>query len=255
MSDARSFPGPRSCAGWWSVRPVHRTQPVLLDAAWNSVHEVFGATIVRPAHLAELDDRGHATRGRSDHRSGERGRADRARDEPTRVAHHRLPRARPFGPESAGGDVTDDDDSPPLRADGRAARGIRWLDGVAVVTDGKSLCVPRGPEAARGVALPHSPARARDRRRAVRRRRARRRHRSHRPRRPRPLFARRRGGRRDRCLVVPMWTDRAPGAYRPLLEASLPETVGPTISTGRDPTGCARPSQPPRGCDFTGPDS
>jgi hypothetical protein len=34
------------------------------------------------------------------------------------------------------------------------------------------------------------------------------------------------------CLVVPMWTDRPPGAYRPLLEAALAEAVAPGGTNG-----------------------
>jgi hypothetical protein len=49
----------------------------------------------------------------------------------------------------SGGDVADANDVGPIRADGRAARWLRWLDGVAVVTDGESLCGTHDGEAAR----------------------------------------------------------------------------------------------------------
>ena len=35
-----------------------------------------------------------------------------------------------------------------MRVDGRADRRLRWVEGVAVVTDGQSLCAIRGAEAA-----------------------------------------------------------------------------------------------------------
>ena len=66
--------------------------------------------------------------------------AARRRCSPFYLAFARLARI-------SGGDVADDDDSGPLRVDGRAApRGLRWVDGVAVVTDGESLCATRGAE-------------------------------------------------------------------------------------------------------------
>jgi len=127
----------------------------------------------------------------------------------------------------SGGDVVDADDSGPLRVDGRSARGIRWVDGVAMVTDGESLCATRGLEAAlewlflvprpalvvadgpyadaaldAGIevvalgGLEHA-----------------------------SLAVGRRRGRQS--LIVPMWIDRPPGAYRPLIEAALAAAVEP----------------------------
>ncbi len=49
----------------------------------------------------------------------------------------------------AGADVVDEDDGRPERIDGRVARFIRWLDGVALVTDGSNVWATNGPEAAR----------------------------------------------------------------------------------------------------------
>ena len=48
----------------------------------------------------------------------------------------------------SGAEVADFDDATPMRVDGRADRRLRWVDGVAVVTDGESLCALHGPEAA-----------------------------------------------------------------------------------------------------------
>ncbi len=50
---------------------------------------------------------------------------------------------------ACGGDVADLPDAGPVRADGRTDRAIRWLGGVATVTDGGSLCATRDGEAAR----------------------------------------------------------------------------------------------------------
>lgn len=48
-----------------------------------------------------------------------------------------------------GGDVVDITDAGPIRADGRAQRYIRWVDGVATVTDGSALCGTNDGEVAR----------------------------------------------------------------------------------------------------------
>jgi hypothetical protein len=48
-----------------------------------------------------------------------------------------------------GADVDDLADVGPIRADGRASRWLRWVDGVAVVTDGRGLTETRDGEAAR----------------------------------------------------------------------------------------------------------
>ena len=121
----------------------------------------------------------------------------------------------------SGAEVPDGDDASPMRVDGRADRRLRWVDGVAVVTDGQSLCSVRGSEAAQEWLFMM----------------------------PRPALVIADGPYADvavdagieviafagldqcslavassparRCLVVPMWTDRAPGDYRPLLERAL----------------------------------
>ena len=48
-----------------------------------------------------------------------------------------------------GGDVVDLADFGPIRADGRTPRWLRWIGGVAVVSDGRALCDTRDGEAAR----------------------------------------------------------------------------------------------------------
>jgi len=202
-------------------------RPVLLDDAWTAVQEVFGATVADPHIDPELTI---AAAKRAVDRIIEVARSGAhislATSQPASLITLYLALARLA--RRCGAVVADDDDSPPLRVDGRAAREIRWVDGVAMVTDGQSLCATRGPEAPQewlflvprptlvvadgpfaDVALDAgieviAPAGLEHCSLAVAR-------------------------RRDRsCLVVPMWTDRAPGAYRPLLEASLSEAVAPT---------------------------
>lgn len=50
---------------------------------------------------------------------------------------------------SGGAEIADLADVGPIRADGRAARWLRWVDGVAMVTDGHELAETRDGEAAR----------------------------------------------------------------------------------------------------------
>ena len=212
--------------------------PVLLTDAWAEVLEVFGATPAEP-HIDP--ERTVAAAGRAVARitkvASSGAHIAVATSRPASLITFYLALARLA--RISGGDVADGADSPPLRADGRAARGIRWVDGVAVVTDGQSLCATRGPEAPQewlflvprpalviadgpfaDVALDAgieviAPAGLDHCALAVSRRRER------------------------SCLVIPMWTDRAPGAYRPLLEAALnvalvPETTRSAARNGSD---------------------
>jgi hypothetical protein len=48
----------------------------------------------------------------------------------------------------AGAAVDDTDDAGPMRVDGRGGRWLRWMDGVAAVTDGSSLLATTGADAA-----------------------------------------------------------------------------------------------------------
>ena len=176
---------------------------------------VFGATRRRSPHRSGPDRRAPRA-GRW--RAMRRGRATRARaialaTSLPGVVAHRASRARARSPGSRGARSRRRRRLRPDagRRPGRSAD--RWVDGVAVVTDGQSLL--RDPRAARprrsGCSSMPRPALV-DRRRPVRRRRGRRRHRGDRARGARPLLrsrSRRAGPRR--CLVVPLWTDRAPG--------------------------------------------
>jgi hypothetical protein len=49
---------------------------------------------------------------------------------------------------SWGGSIDDSDDAGPMRVDGRGPRWLRWIDGVAVVTDGASVLATTGADAA-----------------------------------------------------------------------------------------------------------
>jgi hypothetical protein len=129
----------------------------------------------------------------------------------------------------AGGDVIDGADSGPMRADGRAQRWLRWVDGVATVTDGSALCATNDGEVARewlflvprpSLVIADGPfaevaweagievvvLAGLDR--------------------PAPAIA---AAREDRCTVVPLRTDRPPrnyGIVRSLVE--LPAGLGYT---------------------------
>ena len=219
-------PGPSELRRLVERAASDAAHPVLLTDAWAEVLDVFGATPAEP-HIDP--DRTISAARRAVARIAEVASSGAhisvATSRPASLITFYLALARLA--RISGGDVTDAPDSPPLRADGRAARGIRWVDGVAVVTDGQSLCATRGPEAPQewlflvprpalviadgpfaDVALDAgieviAPAGLDHCALAVAR-------------------------RRDRsCLVIPMWTDRAPGAYRPLLEAALNAALVP----------------------------
>jgi Phosphatase len=205
---------------------IDRPQPVLLDEAWAAVHDVFGSTSEAPAIDPNLTI---AAASRAVARIAEvAGRGAPialATSRPASLLTVHLALARLA--RISGGDVIQGDDSGPLRVDGRTARVIRWVDGVAVVTDGNDLCSTRGTEAplewlfliprpalvvADGpyadVAIDAgieviAPAGLDHCTLAV-------------------------GRSRDRnCSVIPMWTDCPPDAYRPLLEVALTAALSP----------------------------
>ena len=197
-----------------------RVHAVPLDDAWASVRNVFGATIGDPSIDPGLTiDAACRAIARISAVAGLSARVALATGSPASLLTLHLAIAR-FA-RISGAEVADCEDASPMRVDGRADRRLRWVDGVAVVTDGQSLCAVRGAEAAQewlfmmprpalviadgpyaevaaeagieviafagvghcSVALPATPAR--------------------------------------RGLVVPMWTDQPPAAYRPLLEHAL----------------------------------
>jgi hypothetical protein len=222
-------------------RAAEREPGLLLDDAWIEVESVFGATLASPV----IDP--NRTIGAA------RGAVRHIVDVASTGAPIALATSRPASllmfyvalarlARISGGDVADEDDSSPIRVDGRAARTIRWVDGVALVTDGEALCGARGLEA------PHEWLFLL----------------------PRPALAIADGPyadaaldagldvvafgglehcslaverrRSQRCLVVPLWPDRQPAAYRPLIEAALAAAVEPPDvsdrgGSGPDPSG------------------
>jgi len=116
------------------------------DAVWAAVHRVFGA---RPERAEILPDRVIAAARVAGARVHEAARRGERIVFATAVPATLLPlhlwlaeRAR-----SAGASLGDGADIGPLRVDGRTPRWLRFLDGVAVVTDGHSLLAVNGPEA------------------------------------------------------------------------------------------------------------
>jgi len=191
-----------------------------LDEAWASVESVFGATVGDPRIDPELTvSAASRAVARVSEVANANARIALATSLPASLLTVHLAIAR-FA-RISGAEVPDDADAGPMRVDGRADRYIRWVDGVAVVTDGHSLLSVRGLEAAQEWLFMI----------------------------PRPALVIADGpyadvavdagieviafagldhcslavapSRTRRCLVVPMWTDRAPGAYRPLLERAL----------------------------------
>ncbi|MDQ1511596.1 MAG: hypothetical protein QOG50_3440 [Actinomycetota bacterium] len=199
---------------------VDRLHPAPLDEAWASVGSAFGATAddprIDPALTVSAACRAGA---RVSEVANANARIAFATSLPASLLTVHLAIAR-FA-RISGAEVPDDDDAGPLRVDGRADRHLRWVDGVAVVTDGQSLLSVRGLEAAQEWLFMI----------------------------PRPALVVADGpyadvaveagieviafaglehcslavapSRTRHCLVVPMWTDRPPGAYRPLLERAL----------------------------------
>ncbi len=207
----RIVAGDRSSLG--ELAPV---PGLTVPEAWAAFTEVFGTTADHPG----IDPgRTLAAARRAAHRiravGAAAGRiavatAAPASLLPLHLAFVRLARA-------SGAEVPDLADVGPIRADGRAPRFLRWVDGVAAVTDGQALCATSDGEAAREWMFVL----------------------------PRPalvvgdgpfaevaweagvevvaLAGLDRGGlavaaaRGERCILVPLRTDRAPRAYRGVL--------------------------------------
>lgn len=183
--------------------------------AWAAFTEVFGATPERAAIDPERSLRSAHAAQRRIHAVAERG---------GRIACATAAPASLLGiygaivryALGAGAEIGDLADVGPLRIDGRSPRFVRWLEGVAVVSDGAALCATRDGEAAREWLFVH----------------------------PRPSLVVADGpfaevaweagievvafagldrgalaipaARGDRCTLVPMRVDRPPRAYAPL---------------------------------------
>jgi hypothetical protein len=115
--------------------------------AWTAVREVFGARpddafidvdlTIRAARIA-------AERIAEVARSGARIAFATAQPASLFGVHAALARLA----RVAGAEIDDADDVGPLRVDGRSGRYLRWVDGVAAVTDGDSLLGTKGRDAA-----------------------------------------------------------------------------------------------------------
>jgi hypothetical protein len=123
-----------------------------LDAAapeaWAAVHAVFGAAPGRPeidpaTTVAAARRAGALLAARA--RAGARVAFATAAPASFLALHVALARAA----AGAGAQLVTGDDAGPLRVDGRAPRWLRWVEGVAVVTDGRSLLAAEGPDAGR----------------------------------------------------------------------------------------------------------
>ena len=125
-----------------------RVHPALLDDAWAAVQRVFGATgSMTPRSIP----RSRSARPRAAVARivevANVGGARRARDEPARVV---ADRSISRSPGSHGSPAPTSPTATTTRARcGSTAAPIgtlRWVDGVAVVTDGQSLCATAGPK-------------------------------------------------------------------------------------------------------------
>jgi hypothetical protein len=126
--------------------------------------------------------------------------------------------------------VTEQEDAGPIRVEGRASRWLRWLDGVAVVTDGRAVCAADGEAAKELVFVLERPALVVA---------------------DGPFVEAAweagievialagldqfglalRAHRHDRATLLPVRTDRPPGAYRPLVDL-VREGFGAGATTG-----------------------
>jgi hypothetical protein len=116
--------------------------PVKYDTvadAWGAMHDIYGASADDPRIDPDRTLAASAVAAARVRAVGERGgrigiaTAAPASLLPLLLAFARLAR-------HAGAEVVDCPDVGPMRADGRSSRWIRWVDGVAAVTDGEALC-------------------------------------------------------------------------------------------------------------------
>nr|MDP9334107.1 phosphatase [Actinomycetota bacterium] len=119
----------------------------LIDA-WTAVTGAFGATADAP--VIDASRTIAATRSavaRVLEAAARGARVAIATASPASLATLHLSFARLA--RANGAEVVDLPDFGPIRADGRTPRWLRWVGGVAVVSDGQSLCDTRDGEAAR----------------------------------------------------------------------------------------------------------
>jgi hypothetical protein len=204
--------------------------------AWSAITAAFGATAEDAAIVADCTVRATgAAVSRIREVAATGGRVAIASARPASLLTVHLALARLV--RAAGGELIDLADFGPIRADGRTPRWLRWMGGVAVVSDGNSLCATSDGEAAREwlFALPRPALVVADG-----------------PfaevaweggmevvalaglDRPALAVAAARGGR---CTVVPMHTDRPALAYRVIEELIAARGADPEAGTELDLVG------------------
>jgi hypothetical protein len=133
-------PGPRELR-----HLVERVQANPVET-WSAVRAIFGATADEPQIDAECTVRAaRLAAARIGAVARARGRILFATADPASLlgVHGALARLA----RGTGAVIDDSDDSGPLRIDGRAPRWFRWLDRVAVVTDGAALISTKSTDA------------------------------------------------------------------------------------------------------------
>ncbi len=121
---------------------------ITVESAWSAVTGTFGATPGAPhidAARTASAVRAASARVRSVASMG--GRVAIATSRPASLLMLHL--AFTALVRDNDGELIDLADFGPIRADGRTSRWLRWIGGVAVVTDGKALCATGDGEAAR----------------------------------------------------------------------------------------------------------
>jgi Phosphatase len=139
----RIVAGDRAALG--ELEPIPR---LTVGEAWSALDEIFGARADHPTVDATrvLDAAERAT-GRVRAAGAQGARIALATAAPASV----LPIHQVFArcARTAGAEVADLADAGPMRADGRAGRALRWVEGVATVTDGSALLSTHDGAAAR----------------------------------------------------------------------------------------------------------
>ncbi len=139
----RLIVGDRRALG--ELTPIDGITP---DGAWSAITATFGATGIAP-----VIDAWRTT-------AAMRSAVTRVREAATGSARIAIATTHPASlltvylalthlARGHGGEVLDLADFGPIRADGRTPRWLRWMGGVAVVSDGQALCATRDGEAAR----------------------------------------------------------------------------------------------------------
>jgi hypothetical protein len=131
-----------------SLGDIAPLRGISTDTAWTAVTATYGATRTDAAIVAThtLDAARRATARVTEIAvTGARVAVATARPASLLTVHLAWARLA----RTAGADLVDLADFGPIRADGRTQRWVRWIGGVAVVSDGRALCDTADGEAAR----------------------------------------------------------------------------------------------------------